>query len=118
MNIVNQSEVETNAVKQSEVKTSDVTAPAPAQGTEDLSHLKMTLDGIGASQAMIEFETDGTIITANENFLRAMGYSPQAWRKVLRRQHGPRCLGCRRIAANRLAELVWRAAAARRRPGG
>ena len=27
------------------------------------------------SQAMIEFTMDGTIITANENFLKALGYS-------------------------------------------
>jgi len=36
--------------------------------------LVATLKGIGASQAMIEFEPDGTIITANENFLGALGY--------------------------------------------
>jgi methyl-accepting chemotaxis protein len=30
---------------------------------------------IGRSQAVIEFNLDGTIITANENFLGAMGYS-------------------------------------------
>jgi len=36
--------------------------------------LVATLAGIGASQAMIEFEMDGTIITANENFLGALGY--------------------------------------------
>ncbi len=30
---------------------------------------------IGKSQAVIEFELDGTIITANENFLGAMGYA-------------------------------------------
>lgn len=30
---------------------------------------------IGRSQAVIEFEMDGTIITANENFLGAMGYT-------------------------------------------
>jgi methyl-accepting chemotaxis protein len=29
----------------------------------------------GRSQAMIEFKNDGTIVTANENFLRLMGYS-------------------------------------------
>lgn len=34
-----------------------------------------TLDALGKSQAVIEFETDGTIITANENFLGAMGYT-------------------------------------------
>lgn len=31
---------------------------------------------IGKSQAVIEFELDGTIINANQNFLGAMGYSP------------------------------------------
>ncbi|WP_119422402.1 methyl-accepting chemotaxis protein [Desertibaculum subflavum] len=30
---------------------------------------------LGKSQAVIEFNLDGTIITANENFLQAMGYS-------------------------------------------
>jgi methyl-accepting chemotaxis protein len=30
---------------------------------------------IGRAQAMIEFNTDGTIITANENFLKALGYA-------------------------------------------
>lgn len=33
------------------------------------------LDAISKSQAVIEFELDGTIITANENFCNAMGYS-------------------------------------------
>jgi methyl-accepting chemotaxis protein len=32
------------------------------------------LDAIGRSQAMIEFNPDGTIITANQNFLDALGY--------------------------------------------
>src|SRR5215469_16401629 len=30
---------------------------------------------ISRSQAVIEFRLDGTIVTANENFLNAMGYS-------------------------------------------
>jgi methyl-accepting chemotaxis protein len=30
---------------------------------------------IGKSQAVIEFELDGTILTANDNFLKAMGFS-------------------------------------------
>src|SRR5262245_14469047 len=34
-----------------------------------------TLAAVGKSQAMIEFKPDGTIITANENFLKAMGYT-------------------------------------------
>lgn len=33
------------------------------------------IDAISKSQAVIEFELDGTIITANENFLGATGYS-------------------------------------------
>src|SRR6266496_5785621 len=32
------------------------------------------LDAIGKSQAVIEFNLDGTIITANENFLQTLGY--------------------------------------------
>ncbi|MBR0874130.1 PAS domain-containing methyl-accepting chemotaxis protein [Bradyrhizobium tropiciagri] len=32
-------------------------------------------DAIGKSQAVIEFKLDGTIVQANENFLKAMGYS-------------------------------------------
>ncbi len=33
-----------------------------------------TLDAFSRSQAMIEFKPDGTILTANQNFLNAMGY--------------------------------------------
>lgn len=33
------------------------------------------LTAIGKSQSVIEFELDGTIITANENFLHALGYT-------------------------------------------
>ena len=33
------------------------------------------LEAIGKSQAVIEFNPDGTIITANDNFLQAMGYT-------------------------------------------
>ncbi|MEZ5839927.1 MAG: PAS domain-containing methyl-accepting chemotaxis protein [Hyphomicrobiales bacterium] len=36
---------------------------------------KAKLDAIGRSQALIEFMPDGTIVTANDNFLSAMGYS-------------------------------------------
>ena len=35
------------------------------------------IDSISKSQAVIEFNMDGTIITANDNFLNAMGYSLQ-----------------------------------------
>ncbi|MBI1319995.1 MAG: PAS domain-containing protein [Candidatus Hydrogenedens sp.] len=33
------------------------------------------VEAIGKSQAVIEFKMDGTIITANENFLKTMGYT-------------------------------------------
>ncbi len=38
------------------------------------SDAKAVLAAIKTSQAIIEFMPDGTILTANENFLRAMGY--------------------------------------------
>lgn len=41
---------------------------------EQLMDMKGQLDAISRSQAVIEFETDGTIITANENFLSTVGY--------------------------------------------
>jgi methyl-accepting chemotaxis protein len=49
---------------------------------EDATHtLRLELDfagqiaAIGKSQAVVEFEMDGTVITANDNFLRVMGYT-------------------------------------------
>jgi methyl-accepting chemotaxis protein len=36
--------------------------------------LEARLAAIGRSQAMIEFSPDGTVLTANENFLKVMGY--------------------------------------------
>jgi methyl-accepting chemotaxis protein len=33
------------------------------------------IEAVGKSQAVIEFEMDGTIITANDNFCQAMGYT-------------------------------------------
>ena len=57
-----------NAVDITAAKTEQLEAAAKTDG------LVATLDGIGASQAMIEFELDGTIITANPNFCAALGY--------------------------------------------
>ena len=37
--------------------------------------VKAVVDALNRSQAVIEFKLDGTILTANENFLKAMGYS-------------------------------------------
>jgi methyl-accepting chemotaxis protein len=36
---------------------------------------KTLADALGRSQAVIEFGMDGTILTANDNFLKALGYS-------------------------------------------
>ena len=47
---------------------------SPAKRSE-LVDFQGKIDAIDRSQAVIEFELDGTIITANENFLNAMGYS-------------------------------------------
>jgi methyl-accepting chemotaxis protein len=41
---------------------------------ERVAELEATIAAIGKSQAVIEFHMDGTIVTANENFLGAMGY--------------------------------------------
>src|SRR5262245_59629611 len=46
-----------------------------SKSNAELVALKATVDALNRSQAVIEFKTDGTIITANENFLGAMGYS-------------------------------------------
>jgi len=40
-----------------------------------VEELKAKVDAIGKSQGVIEFNLDGTVITANENFLNVMGYS-------------------------------------------
>ncbi|WP_254510160.1 methyl-accepting chemotaxis protein [Anatilimnocola floriformis] len=49
--------------------------------TEDMRRREQALDyenqiaAISSAQAVIEFEIDGTIITANENFLKTVGYN-------------------------------------------
>ncbi|WP_422388510.1 PAS domain S-box protein [Bradyrhizobium symbiodeficiens] len=43
-------------------------------GRKSPSDAQARLDAIGRSQAMIEFNLDGSIITANRNFLDALGY--------------------------------------------
>lgn len=49
---------------------SDVT-----QKTLQLQDQQSILEALNKSQAVIEFKPDGTIITANENFLKTVGYS-------------------------------------------
>lgn len=52
---------------------------------DEQARLSSLLDAIDKSQAVIEFEVDGTILTANDNFLRTMGYSLA---EVRGRHHG------------------------------
>ena len=40
-----------------------------------LQELEATVAAIGKSQAVIEFNMDGTIVTANDNFLKTLGYA-------------------------------------------
>lgn len=47
--------------------------------------LRGKVDAIGRSQAVIEFELDGTIITANDNFLSLLGYRLE---EVVGKHHG------------------------------
>ncbi|MEG1056416.1 MAG: PAS domain-containing protein, partial [Janthinobacterium sp.] len=49
--------------------------PAVALNKIRLEELERRMAAIGRSQAVIEFELDGTIIDANENLLKTMGYS-------------------------------------------
>lgn len=43
--------------------------------TSDIKEIKAKLAALDKSQAVIEFNIDGTIITANDNFLNTVGYS-------------------------------------------
>ena len=43
--------------------------------TRQAAETKGKLDAIGLSQAVVEFNVDGSILTANPNFLRTMGYT-------------------------------------------
>src|SRR5262245_15187799 len=46
-----------------------------SSGVSELQDLRGQVAAIGKSNAVIEFALDGTILTANDNFLRAMGYT-------------------------------------------
>lgn len=51
------------------------TSGAGAGGNNHLIDMEGQVEAIKRSQAVIEFNLDGTIITANDNFLNAMGYT-------------------------------------------
>lgn len=57
-----------------EERASESDAKVIKKKTAKAQEAASILDALDRSQAVIEFETDGTIITANKNFLGAMGY--------------------------------------------
>lgn len=54
-------------------------------GNKDIADLKGQVAGIWANQAVIHFDPDGHILTANRNFLDAMGY---ALEDIVGKHHG------------------------------
>ncbi|MFN9278062.1 MAG: methyl-accepting chemotaxis protein [Planctomycetota bacterium] len=59
--------------------TTTTTKKAAARGNGKAAHANESaklVAGFGQQMAMIEFRPDGTILTANENFLKAVGYAP------------------------------------------
>ncbi|NBB64477.1 PAS domain S-box protein [Pseudomonas sp. ODNR1LW] len=49
--------------------------PRPSSYSVEVEEMRSVLAAVHRVQAVIEFELDGTIITANENFLKVVGYS-------------------------------------------
>lgn len=62
-------------VKSAAVLNNPVVSPLRVAKTSDKQELEATVAAIGRSQALIEFQMDGTVITANENFLTVLGYT-------------------------------------------
>mgnify|MGYP001331263290 FL=1 len=65
-------------VKPAAPRTTTKSPRAPASATASkalLADLQGQIAAINRSQAVIEFELDGTIITANDNFCKTLGYS-------------------------------------------
>jgi len=50
-------------------------SPVASRGATHAADQAAIAAALSKSQAMIEFQLDGTVLTANENFLRVMGYS-------------------------------------------
>ena len=54
------------------------------QGDARLAELDRKFKAISRSQAVIEFRLDGTVVEANDNFCKAMGYAPS---EIVGRKH-------------------------------
>ncbi len=52
-------------------------APAAVEAKLESEDLRGQIEGINASQAVIQFSPDGTILAANDNFLATLGYSAE-----------------------------------------
>jgi methyl-accepting chemotaxis protein len=68
------------ATRKGKAKTAKKVVAAKAGGAKaaasgELNDLRGKVAAISKSQAVIEFGLDGTILTANDNFLRAVGYT-------------------------------------------
>ncbi len=61
--------------KATSAKVTALKAKPPAKTTARLLESAALLAAISKSQAVIEFKMDGTIVTANDNFLSTVGYS-------------------------------------------
>ncbi len=66
---------ENKPAKASAAKVASMNSETSSAASVDLADLQGKFAAISKSQAVIEFELDGTIITANENFLKTLGYS-------------------------------------------
>ncbi|MBC7894364.1 MAG: PAS domain-containing protein, partial [Cytophagaceae bacterium] len=62
-------------LKQPKLKNWTTTADEPVADHEESRDLASVVDAISRSTAMIEFAPDGTVRSANQNFLGALGYS-------------------------------------------
>jgi len=69
------SKVKKNPASTSRKKRSATPTKGRATSSKKLQDLQAQIDAISKTQAVIEFELDGTIITANENFLVTLGYT-------------------------------------------
>ncbi len=63
------------AASTSRKKRASTATKSKTSSSAKLQGLQSQLDAISEVQAVIEFELDGTIITANDNFLNTLGYT-------------------------------------------
>ena len=61
--------------KKAAPRVAPVVAAIDHDTSAQLADLQGKMDAISKSQAVIEFELDGTILDANENFLKTLGYT-------------------------------------------